>query len=129
MAKKSRGRVQQVSPGERVRILHLVSDSVPQDIRFTAAHSDAPADHPIEGVVTVKRTGFLGPRSETLPLQRENRVHKGMFDVVFSLYVTVEQPTTIAFQTRHFRSKWLLFAILLVLLLGIAAGLPAMLAS
>lgn len=79
--------------------------------------------------MTVKRTGFLGPRTETLPLQPENKVRKGMFDVVFSLYVTAQQPTTIAFQTRHFRSKWLLLAILLVLLLGIAAGLPAMLAQ
>jgi len=131
MAGSARGASIIVQPGQRTRLLHLVSDSVPQTIRFSAAGTNAtgPEEAAPSGEVIVTRRGFFGRHEHRQPLSSENVFPKGMFDIVYSIHATVDQPTTITFQTRHFRSKWLLLALLLVLLSGIAAALPAMLAG
>lgn len=113
-----------VQPGTPVRVLHMVSDSVPQTIRFTAKCSDGGAP---SGEVVERRGSFFGPREQRYPLQDQNSFRKGMFDVAYSLTVTADSPVEIEFQSRHFRSKWLLLTLLLVLLLGMAAALPALL--
>lgn len=131
MAGTPRGATITLQPGKRTRLLHLVSDSVPQTIRFAAQRTDAAAqaDAAPSGEVIVTRRSFFGKHEHRQPLSSENTFRKGMFDVIYSIHAMADQPTTIAFKTRHFRSKWLLVVLLLVLLLGVAAALPAMLAG
>jgi len=131
MAGTPRGATVTLQPGQPTRLLHLVSDSVPQTIRFAAQRTDeaAQADAAPSGEVIVTRHSFFGKHEHRQPLSSENTFRKGMFDIVYSIRAKADHPTTITFRTRHFRSKWLLLAILLVLLIGVTAALPAMLAE
>ena len=109
------------SAGTRTRILHILSDSVPQSVRFTA-EPVAGAGEPT-GLVEVERSRlFAGRRTEQHPLQPQNTFQKGMFDVVYSVFVTPDEDTEIVFQSRHVRSRWLIWVLVLVLIAGIAAG-------
>lgn len=107
--------------GTRTRVLHILSDSLPQSVRFTAEPLKG-AGEPT-GLVEVERSRlFAGRRTEQHPLQARNTLQKGMFDVVYSVFVTPDEDTKIAFQSRHFRSRWLIWVLVLVLAAGIAAG-------
>ena len=115
---------------ERRRILRLVSDSIPQQVRFEASGvGDGPAAAgPVAGMVEVAGSRWLFPKpATTQPLQRENVVSKGLFDTLFSIYVTPDQDTRIVMRSRHFTSRMLTWALLAVLALGVAGALVAML--
>ena len=120
--------------GDRTRILHILSDSVPQTVRFTA-HAVAPdgvaegfvegaLEGALEGIVEVERSTFLRRRkAERLPLEPQNSLRKGMFDIRFAVFVTPAQNTRIVLESRHFSSRWLYLALGLVLAAGLVAGL------
>ncbi len=112
--------------GDRTRILHILSDSVPQTVRFTA-HPVAPdgaAEGALEGVVEVERSTFLRRRkAQRLPLEPQNSLRKGMFDIRFAVFVTPAQNTRIVLESRHFSSRWLYLTLGLVLAAGLVAGL------
>lgn len=107
--------------GKRTRILHILSDSIPQRVRFDAEPPGS-ADE-VDGLVEIERSGLLtGKKTERSPLQRQNRVYKRMFDARYAVFVEPEQDTRITLQSRHLTSRMLLIALGVVLMLGVAAG-------
>lgn len=107
--------------GVRTRILHILSDSIPQSVRFTAL--PAGERRALAGVVEVERSGLLGRRKvERVPLEARNGFRKGFLDTRYAVYVTPGQDTTIAFETRHVTSRMLFLALGAVVVLGIVAG-------
>ena len=102
--------------GPRTRILHILSDSIPQSVRFTAEPVEA--GQSIDGVVEVERGG-----AESASLEPRNAFRKGFLDSRYAVFVTPDQDTRIVFQSRHFTSKLLFVALGIVLLLGVIAGL------
>jgi hypothetical protein len=110
-----------IRANERQRILHLVSDSIPQQVRFEAT---AVAGGPVSGTVEVAGSRWLFSKLPTRqPLQADNRVRKGAFDSLFSIYVTPDQDTRIAMRSRHFTARMLVWVLLAVAALGIAGAL------
>lgn len=106
---------------ERRRILHLVSDSIPQQVRFEAT---AVAAGPVSGEVEVAGSRWLFRKAPVRqPLQRDNRVHKGAFDALFSIYVTPDQDTRITLRSRHFTARMLAWVLLAVGAVGVAGAL------
>jgi hypothetical protein len=111
---------------ERRRILHMVSDSIPQQVRFEATALGA---GPVGGVVEVCGSRWLFRKAPARqPLQSDNLVRKGAFDTLFSVYVTPDQDTRIALRSRHFTARMLALALLAVAAAG-AAGVLAYLIS
>jgi hypothetical protein len=112
--------------GKRTRILHILSDSIPQTVRFTAEATDGHS--PPRGTIEAERSALLfGRKTHATPLVAENRFRKGMFDTRYAVYVTPEQDTKVTLHSRHFSSRWLYLALGIVLALGIIAGLGGVL--
>lgn len=107
--------------GERTRVLHLFSDSVPQTVRFAA---EARSGDGLDGVVEIERSGVIGrTRTQSVPLAPQNSFRKGMFDTHYAVYVTPGQETRIVFRSRHFTSRMLFVMLGVVVVLGVVAGL------
>jgi hypothetical protein len=105
---------------ERRRIVHLVSDSIPQQVRFEAS---AVEGRRLSGEVEVAGSRWLFAKPpQRLPLRRENIVRKGMFDTLFSIYVTPDQDTRIVLRSRLFTAWLLLWMLVTMLVLGIAGA-------
>lgn len=115
----------QIKAGERVRVLHMVSDSIPATPRFRAETSDGSS---ISGKIEVVR-GLFGSTSELQDLGAENTVIKGFWDANYSVYVTPDRDTTITFETRHVRSSLLVWVLLAVLAIGLVSGLAAFMSA
>lgn len=106
-------RTVKVGKGERTRVLHLFSDSMPQTVRFTA--EPVSGDGPVSGQVEVAGSHWLFPKPVvTHDLAAENALPKGMWDTRYSIYVTPDQDTKVTFQTRHFTAG------LLAVVVGVA---------
>ena len=108
--------------GERARVVHLFSDSMPQTVRFTA--EPVSGDGPVSGQVEVAGSNWLFPKP-VVPheLAAENALPKGMWDTRYSIYVTPDQDTKITFQTRHFTSGLLVIVIAIVVALAVGSTL------
>lgn len=107
---------------ERTRILHILSDSIPQAVRFTAV--PVQGDGGPAGCIEVERSMLLiAGRKEEHQLQSENALRKGMFDTAYAVFVTPDEDTRIVFQSRHFTKRWLIWALAIALAAGVAAGL------
>jgi hypothetical protein len=105
---------------ERRRILHLVSDSIPQQVRFEAA---AVEPGPVGGEVEVAGSRWLFRKPPVRqPLLRENLVRKGFLDTFFSVYVIPERDTRITLRSRHLTARMLAWVLAAVLALGIAGA-------
>ncbi len=108
--------------GARTRVLHIVSDSIPQSVRFTAEPVEA--DRTLEGTVDVERGGSVfGRKSERASLAARNEFRKGFFDSRYAVFITPAQDTRVVFQSRHVTSRMLFVALAVVVVLGAVAGL------
>lgn len=114
--------------GERTRVLHLFSDSVPQSVRFTACSLEG--DGTVSGTVEIVRSVLpVGGRVAAVPLAPENAFRKSMFDTRYSVYVTPSTDTRIVFRTRHFSANMFWLALGGVLIAGLAGGIVAYVAG
>jgi hypothetical protein len=113
--------------GERTKILHIFSDSIPQQVRFAA--SPLVEGEPLGGTVEVVRSHwFIKAPPEVSRLRAEQAFDKRFADVDYAIYVTPESDVRIAFQSRHFERRTL-FAILgVVLALGVFGALFSLVA-
>jgi hypothetical protein len=111
--------------GQRTKILHIFSDSIPQQVRFAAIPLVAGA--PVGGTVEVDRWHwFAKAPGETFPLRTEQAFNKRFADIDYAVFVTPDSDVRIAFQSRHFERNTL-FAILgVVLVLGVLGALFAL---
>jgi hypothetical protein len=116
----------------RTRILHILSDSIPQSVRFTAEPVGAEpvgaepvgAEPALAGLIEIERGGsVIGRKAEQAPLVARNEFRKSLFDSRYAVFVTPGQDTRIVFQSRHFTSRLLFIALGIVLVLGVIAGL------
>ncbi|MDP6709175.1 MAG: hypothetical protein QF893_22775 [Alphaproteobacteria bacterium] len=106
-----------IGKGERRRVLHLVFDSIPQLVRFSA--EPAAGAGPVAGKVEVVGSRWLFRKPpETHELGAENVFQKGFLDSFYSVYVTPEQETRISFDSSHFRVKYLIYALGIVVILA-----------
>lgn len=111
--------------GQRTKILHIFSDSIPQQVRFAAI--PLVAGEPVGGTVEVVRWHWFAkaPR-ETFPLRAEQAFNKRFADIDYAVFVTPDSDVRIALQSRHFERSTL-FAILgVVLVLGALGALFAL---
>jgi hypothetical protein len=108
--------------GERTKILHILSDSIPQRVRFTA--SPLVAEAPLNGKVEiVRRHWFAKVPTETFPLRAEQALDKRFADVDYAIFVTPKSDVRIAFRSRHFERNRLFAILVIVLALGVIGAL------
>jgi hypothetical protein len=111
-----------IPKGKRTRVLHMLFDSVPQSVRFTAAPTIPGAS--LDGVVEVAGSTWLFRKKPVAhSLQASNELEKGFLDSRYAIYVTPEQDTVITFETKHFRARLLIITLLVVAALGFGAVL------
>lgn len=109
-----------IRAGERQRIVHMISDSIPQQVRFTAASADGGA---ISGRVEVQGSRWLFRKPvATYPLQAHNVVAKGMFDTLFSVAVVPDADVRVTLESRHFSARALVFVLVGVVVIAAAAA-------
>ena len=117
----------EVKAGERMRIVHKLSNSMPSTIRFTAEAVDGT---PATGMIEIAANKFPGNKvTETRPLEHVNIVEKKMSDSWFSIFVTVEQDTRILFERSQTQSSKLVWALLAVIVIGVIAAVVPLLAN
>lgn len=113
---------------ERTQIVHILSDSLPQWVRFTAEAPGGVAEGAVDGAVEIERSALFGRRrTARAPLAAESRRGKAMVHTRFAVYVTPVHATRVAPHSRHLSSLRLWLALGLVLAAGIAAGLGGVL--
>lgn len=112
-----------IKAGERMRVLHMVSDSIPATPSFHAEGLDGNAP---SGRIEVMR-GLFGSSTESHALGATNTVTKGFWDANYSVYVTPDTDTKITFETRHVRASILFWILLAVVVVGLVSGLTAFL--
>jgi hypothetical protein len=107
-----------IRAGERRRIVHMVSDSIPQQVRFRAEPLGGGS---VAGTVEVQGSRWLFRKPpETTALQPQNVVAKGFWDTLFSVSVIPERDVRITMESRHFGSRLLLIVLAAVVVLGVA---------
>jgi hypothetical protein len=105
---------------QRQRILHMVSDSIPQQVRFAAT---AVAGGAVSGVVEVRGSRWLFRKPPVhQALLPENLVHKGFLDTLFSIHVTPDQDIRVTLRSRHVTARMLAWVLAGVVILGAAAA-------
>lgn len=110
--------------GERTKILHIVSDSIPQPVRFTAQRLET--FEPPEGTVEIaRRHWFARQAPERHPLRAEQTFRKGFADVDYAIYVTPVDDVAIDIQTRHLERKALFWILGGVIVVGILSAVLA----
>lgn len=110
-----------IRAGERRRILHLFSDSIPQQVRFSAAAADGAG--PVGGEVEVSGSRWLFAKPPVRqPLEADNMVRKGYWDTNFSIHVTPDRDTIVTLHSRHFTSRVLMLGLILLVVLGALAA-------
>ena len=110
-----------IKAGETVRILWRFSDSMARGYHFTARPLDGGAPR---GVVAIHGSRWLMRKPEAnQPLAAENMVEKGMWDTIFSIYVTPEQDTEITLTARITTPIWLWLIAGLVVVAALSAFL------
>lgn len=113
--------------GERTKILHIFSDSVPQQVRFAAA--PLVEGEPVGGTVEVVRWHwFVRAPAETLPLRAEQAFDKGFADMDYAIYVTSDSDVRILFRSRHFERSTLVAVLAVVAALGVFGAIFALVA-
>ena len=111
-----------IRAGERRRILHLFSDSIPRQVRFSAAPADGAG--PVGGEVEVAGSRWLFAKPPVRrPLALENVVAKGYWDTNFSIYVTPDRDMIVTLHGGHFTSRMLWWVLAAVVIVGAAAAL------
>jgi hypothetical protein len=113
--------------GERTKILHIFSDSIPQKVRFVA--KPLVAGEPVGGTVEVVRWHwFARAPIETFPLRTEQAFDKRFADIDYAIFVTPESDVRIAFQSRHFERTTLFVILGVVVILGVLGALLSLFA-
>ena len=113
--------------GERTKILHIFSDSIPQEVRFAA--SPLVAGEPLGGTVEVVRRHWIARApAETFPLRTEQAFKKRFADIDYAIFVTPESEVRIAFQSRHFERSTLFTILGVVAALGALGAIFALIA-
>ena len=117
-----------IRKGERVRVIHLLFDAIPQIVRFTAEPADGQGT--AGGTVEVAGSKWLFSKPVvTRPLEARNAIEKGFWDTFYSIYVTPDRDVTIRFESRHFHIKYLLWALMVVVILAAISAIAVPLLS
>jgi hypothetical protein len=116
-----------VKAGERTKILHIVSDSIPQDVTFTVSPVGGNG-RPSGTAEIVRSPGFLRKRTERHPVQPAQTFRKGFADVDYALYLTPGEDVRVAFQSRHLERRTLFWILGAVAALAVLAAVAVPLA-
>ncbi len=109
-----------IRKGERARILHLISDHIPQLVRFSAAPLEGKGK--VSGKIEVRGSRFIFRKPPVeYDLGPKNVVEKGMWETFYSVYVTPDQDIRLGFDSRHLRFRHLLYALMSVVVLAAVA--------
>ncbi|MCP4385262.1 MAG: hypothetical protein GY798_28275 [Hyphomicrobiales bacterium] len=108
--------------GERTKILHVFSDSIPQTVRF-AARRITDGGSPDGTVEVIRRRWFRRQPPQSYRLRTEQKFHKRFADVDYAIYVTPDHDVSIAFQTRHLERSVLLWIIGGIVALAVLSAL------
>ncbi len=101
--------------------MRQISNSLTQTHAFSVRASDPSAK--ISGTIEVRGSNWIFPKPAVrLPLQRENRVDKNMWDTFYSIHVTPDQDVDITLSGPAVRNLWV-YAIIVMIILAIAGSL------
>jgi len=110
-----------IKAGERQRIIRKFSGSIVATYQFSAEPVNS--TDTLSGTVEVKGSRWLFSKPvETQSLQRQNSVHKGMWDTFYSVYVVPDVDVDISFAGSHLAPRWMYITIA-VFILMLAVGL------
>lgn len=109
---------QTVRKGERAQVLYRFSNSLDMTYRFTAEPAN-PGDE-VGGTVEVRGSRWIFSKSPvTQPLERDNAVHKGMWDTFYAVHVEPDCDVTIIWERSSLGGATTLI-FLVSLIIGIA---------
>lgn len=107
-----------INQAERVRIIRMMFDSIPQVIRFEVARREG--DGPPTGTIEVVGSRWMFRKAPvTQELGAENAVQKGFWDNNFAIYVCPDQDVRVTMRSRHITIKHLLYALAAVVGLAV----------
>lgn len=90
-----------VRAGERTKIMTKNFSSLDMTYRFRADPVDAAAE--VSGTVEMKGSNWVFPKPfASQPLKRDNKVHKGIWDTFYSVYVIPDCDVTITRMASSF---------------------------
>ena len=99
-----------VGKGEPRRILHMLFDSIPKTVRFTAEPANQGGR--LAGRVEVVGSRWLFRKPPAVhPLAAENAFAKTAWDSRYSITVIPEDDVRIRFESRHVSAKMLTIAL------------------
>ncbi len=102
-----------IKAGERVKVIHMFSNSLPMDLGFSAISEQE--GQKISGQVEVKGSNWLFPKEAVLQkLREENIVKKGMWDTLYSVYVIPDIDLSIKVEKPGGVKIWLMLIIALI---------------
>ncbi len=103
----------QIKAGERKRIIFQFSNSLLQTYNFSA--KTLAGDKDASGTIEVKGSNWIFPKAGIISdLKPENSVEKGMWETIFSVYVTPESDTEVTLTSAPVKNLWLYLIIILV---------------
>lgn len=109
-----------IASGDRQRVLHRFSNSIPSTFTFTAETLDGGA---ASGTVEIAANKVPSSKvTETRPLQRVNTIEKRMWDSYFSVFVTPTEDLRIEFDRARMQSSKLIWVLAALVILAAAAG-------
>ncbi len=109
-----------IKAGERIKIISVISNSVPADYSISAKCEKE--EDTLSGKVEIRGSQWLFPQPPIFNDLKENQlVHKGAWDSLFNVYVTPDVDVTISLPGFQPRKKWLYFLLLAIsAIIGIA---------
>jgi len=106
-----------IKAGQRTRIINKISNSIPTTYHFAASNLSGNDDP--TGTVEVKGSNWISPKPPVNQrLTDQNTVTKGMWDTLYSVYVTPDQDIQITLKSGKINQPLLFIA----LATGIAAA-------
>jgi hypothetical protein len=117
-------KITEIKAGERVRVIYRFSNSLQQTFDFTA--KPIKTGDTVKGVIDVQGSSLLGAKPVVRQqLKTENTVSKGVWDTLYSVYVTPDVDVRI-YRTRTkiggLKYNLLVIGILLVIALSLAGA-------
>ncbi len=112
-----------IKAGQRTRIIHMFSNSIPMTLDFRA--EAVRKGQQVSGEVEVRGSNWLFPKPPVVQeLGEENSVEKGMWDTFYSVYVTPRNDVRIETRTTGGTQIWVFLIIALVLLAVVSSLFP-----
>lgn len=106
----------EIKAGERTRIIHKFSNSMPANYRFDVAPKMVGGS--VSGIVEISGSNWVFPKpARTQELSVSNMVDKGVMDTFYGVYVTPNEDVNVTLAGSHSSRIWIYIVIAIVVVL------------